>query len=820
MERNHLFKNLILAVLVCMVPALSGVACGLMVEYSFTELANSADLVVVGTVESTEGHWNQEHTNIETTVIVSVDDVIKGSLQESRIPVTVRGGTVDGVTQWVEDQPALIPEGQFGLFLRQKGDEYRVLGLYQGLLPLWNALEMRVYGEGDTEYGDTRTILTAAQFREMVTAVLEGREETVMLPGIIPRDVEQDTRAAPYISTVTPSIASAGTGTEITISGTGFGTKANLQSCADVAFFYKAVKYADGSGIKYQILASGKPYSSANVYDIVSWASNQIKARVPSGKVNDPTLDQGFYWGSAASGYVVVYDDSCVRSNEKSFTVKFGYLGLKWDDPAGFFVKAFPGSHLAGSRAAIDAAASTWNAAIPGSYFTLEDRGLTESGIFGGDGVSLVSMADSSEFDDPKTLAETGLWGDVASGTITEVDTRFNAYHSWTTGTASGTGSHSVQAVMLHEFGHWLHLLDLYGDLPRKWPTVYSGYPYDYKKVMFGIKSDEYGNRDLKVLNAHDGDGIKFIYGTNPVPAITSLSPASAPAGAPAFALTVTGSKFVPGSRVRWKGVDRPTTYLSSTLLTASIPASDLLNPGSADVTVFNPTPGGGTSNAFSFPIEYPVPILTSLSPQSIAGGGPAFTLTVTGSKFFPASTVRWSGADRPTTYVSATQLKATIDAADIALKGTFPVTVFNPAPGGGASPAIGFPVTDPPPSILSFSPASAYAEGQAFPLTLSGNGYVSGARLLWNGAERPTTVNSASQITVSIPASDIAGQGTATITVVNADGALSYAVTFTTNTPLPVITTFSPASAKAGGYQFTLRVTGFGFTSGSKVRW
>src|SRR5512139_2274392 len=168
--------------------------------------------------------------------------------------------------------------------------------------------------------------------------------------------------------------------------------------------------------------------------------------------------------------------------------------------------------------------------------------------------------------------------------------------------------------------------------------------------------------------------------------AITTLSPSSATAGSGPFTLTVTGSNFVSGSVVRWNGVDRSTTYVSATQLTASILAGDVATAGSFPVTVFNPAPGGGTSNAVSFTVvaPNPVPAVTSLSPSSATAGSGPFTLTVTGSNFVSGSVVRWNGVDRSTTYVSATQLTASILASDIAVTGTASVTVFSPTPGGG----------------------------------------------------------------------------------------------------------------------------------------
>jgi len=89
----------------------------------------------------------------------------------------------------------------------------------------------------------------------------------------------------------------------------------------------------------------------------------------------------------------------------------------------------------------------------------------------------------------------------------------------------------------------------------------------------------------------------------NPVPQLTSLNPSQTGAGGLGFTLVVNGSNFVTTSKVRWKGSNRPTTFVSSNQLTAVISAADIATGGTAKVTVFNPTPGGGTSNALTFTI-------------------------------------------------------------------------------------------------------------------------------------------------------------------------------------------------------------------------
>ncbi len=76
-----------------------------------------------------------------------------------------------------------------------------------------------------------------------------------------------------------------------------------------------------------------------------------------------------------------------------------------------------------------------------------------------------------------------------------------------------------------------------------------------------------------------------------------------------------------------------------------------------------------------------PSPQITSVSPQSIAAGGPGFTLTVLGSHFRPKSVVLCNGAARPTSFVSKTQLAVSIFSSDIAQAGTLQVVVVNAKP-------------------------------------------------------------------------------------------------------------------------------------------
>lgn len=96
-----------------------------------------------------------------------------------------------------------------------------------------------------------------------------------------------------------------------------------------------------------------------------------------------------------------------------------------------------------------------------------------------------------------------------------------------------------------------------------------------------------------------------FASGTkNPVPVALSLSPSSATHGSGNLLVSVKGSKFVAASQITWNGTFLFADYVSPTQLSLYVPAASLSVPGTANVVVTNPAPGGGTSSPLAFTID------------------------------------------------------------------------------------------------------------------------------------------------------------------------------------------------------------------------
>jgi len=103
-----------------------------------------------------------------------------------------------------------------------------------------------------------------------------------------------------------------------------------------------------------------------------------------------------------------------------------------------------------------------------------------------------------------------------------------------------------------------------------------------------------------------------------------------------------------------------------------------------------------------------PPPVINTLNPSSATAGGAAFTLTVTGSGFVSGAVVKWNGASRTTMFDSATQVRATITAADIAAAGTASVRTANP--GSADSNAINFTINSAVTYSVTASPTNVSA--------------------------------------------------------------------------------------------------------------
>ncbi|GEM_PF-3017520 len=160
------------------------------------------------------------------------------------------------------------------------------------------------------------------------------------------------------------------------------------------------------------------------------------------------------------------------------------------------------------------------------------------------------------------------------------------------------------------------------------WSANFSVAGINSSEVILDIPSDYYVAAYQSDTSLHTVSVSQR--GSTSSPILSTISPSTLQRGQGEFTLTVDGSNFSHDSRVMWGTSPLQTTYVSSTQLTATIPASLTNSMGSANITVYTPSPGGGTSSALSLSITsfYDVPGTSSiwrwvegLYAQGITGG-------------------------------------------------------------------------------------------------------------------------------------------------------------------------------------------------------
>jgi hypothetical protein len=204
-------------------------------------------------------------------------------------------------------------------------------------------------------------------------------------------------------------------------------------------------------------------------------------------------------------------------------------------------------------------------------------------------------------------------------------------------------------------------------------------------------------------------------------------------------------------------------------------------------------------------------PITVTIDPKSpvtvVVNGSRQFTATVTGAA---SAGVTWSltppsGVGPSAIGTITTAGKYTAPPSPLPGLAAVTVTVRSVAePTASASNTI--TVSAPAPSLSSVVPASI--SPGPFSLTVNGSGFVSGAKVLWNGSPLATSFVSSAKLTATGKASQV---GSASITVANpGPGAVSTALALNVTPSVSVAVTPSGASATPGGTkQFQASVSG-----------
>jgi len=312
---------------------------------------------------------------------------------------------------------------------------------------------------------------------------------------------------------------------------------------------------------------------------------------------------------------------------------------------------------------------------------------------------------------------------------------------------------------------------------------------------------------DFPVLNAFQstfgGGGDAFLFKL--APDVAPPSPFSPTPGAAQFTLFIGGSLPAPQtisipsggpfsittSNAPWASAS-PQSGTTPETLTISV------NPAGLAPKVYSGTiqivPPSGTP--FTLPVTLnvlaPAPVVTSISPSTVALNSAATTFTVTGSGFTSASVIKFQASSQlTTTFIDSDALQFSLPKDFFTASGTYSVNVSNPQ--AALSGPLTFTVGAPPPTFAATSVvnAASYASGSVAPgeiVTVFGSnfGTMANTSVMFDNVPATLVYVTAMQLAATVPYS-VTGANSTTL-VITSNGVASTPVSLNVSPSVPAI--------------------------------
>ncbi|MCX6874846.1 MAG: putative Ig domain-containing protein [Verrucomicrobia bacterium] len=583
----------------------------------------------------------------------------------------------------------------------------------------------------------------------------------------------------PSITSISPSSASAGTATPVTITGSNFGAS---RGSSVVEFYYMPAAYS-------------QPKMPATVY--TSWSDTSITCLVPVGTING-------YPGSAGSGPVTVTTAGGI-SGGYTFTVPFGYGQYKWPGafPTMTFVINENCADCTGEGAAFQSAGTTWNNA--GAKFALIYGGATTATTKSQNSINEVMWG---SFADPLTIAEATIWKNDLTMTITECDIMFNDPDNvWNTSGSPSGAQMDVQTTAVHELGHWLMLRDLYG-------SIGDGVN-DNGKIMYGFGS---GGQLKRNLATADRDGIRWIYGMDTTPPVVAItSPTSNPTYSTAnstLTLGGTASDEVGVTQVSWAN-DRGGSGTASGTTTWNVSGISLLAGANVLTVTARDAAGNMATDTLTVTSDTLPPTFSSVvASPAVATLGTAVTITFAASESLsgnPTVTVNTRAASHVSKSGNNYAYSYTIQALDADGDATIAISGMDLVGNSGSvSNTTALDVSKIAPTITTPTPLTSGAVGTAYSQTFAATGGTTPYTWAISAGTLPAGLSlSTAGVLSGTPTAAVVASFTVKVT--GANSLFSTKAFGLTIEEAPTITTPSPlpSGVKGTAYSQTLTATG-----------
>lgn len=452
-KHTYNMKKIYIALFIILAASSHIVSQCMLTPITLAERVNNSSLIIEGQVISKKSFWNPEHNYIHTSNLIQVKQILKGSGKSaanlSFIEVITAGGEIGDRRLTVE--PALfLTEGQEGVFtLNQKNfasqfghATFEVYADDQGFIK-FDKVDNSANDHFNT-YADINNDLYKA-----IGTIMNAPMPFYNNPQAKLTDPSAQVAA---VSGISPSSISAGTGSILTITGTGFGAGYSTTN-------YVEFRNADDGG---------STWIGAHASQYVSWTPTQIQVKVP-------TRTNGS--GTAGTGQVRVVTPSGSTVSPTNLTVTYGHLNLISPSPTTAASVVYNTRHVndngsggytwrystnfsgnAPAVASFTRALTTWTC---GTYINWTIGTPTSIIVVASDGVNIVRFDDAANPLPGGVLGRCSSWWSGCGSNpnmnwfVVELDIEFDNATNWQYGPANATGSQiDFESVAVHELGH------------------------------------------------------------------------------------------------------------------------------------------------------------------------------------------------------------------------------------------------------------------------------------------------------------------------------------------------------------------------------
>lgn len=404
------------------------------VPLSLDERVNASSLIVEGIVQSKSCYWNSDKTMIYTKNTFQISKIFKGAqlITNYTIDVVTLGGTIGDKAVKVEPELEL-ESGEIGiLMLVQKNGEWVAESGPQGFIRI---------DKHTAESSDIFNTYQAYAIQPMIVSITKLNIQTVN--GQLTNVYVSSKRAAPSISSISPTTINAGTSSVLTIKGTNFNSTIDTSS----------VQFKNGDD-------GGLSFVKALKRDYVSWSDTMIKVRVRTkagtGKIrlviagngianSTDTLKIPYSHLNVVSGDTISYETQEIGMNTSN--------GITWKMNKRFYDSA-------GARGAFIRSLERWRC---GTYINWDTLGRLNHSAIKSDGVNMCAWDTSSSMPSGVLAQCFSFWSGCFNPNlqwfVNELDIRFRlkptntTNWNYTTGNATSTQFH-FESVATHELGH------------------------------------------------------------------------------------------------------------------------------------------------------------------------------------------------------------------------------------------------------------------------------------------------------------------------------------------------------------------------------